>query len=256
MNVVTAVGGSATYQLSRAILVYAARDHGLHLSSDDAHTFATVHPVLHRYDGKGPPKLGVGTLCTTAFLQELAAGLGSNLRPEVLGPDVVCRTPQVIGWWTPAQTRPLFFYEKSSLAPISGKHFPLPALVWRIVGGELYVRALRDNIRPSADTRLFRAPFWNTNQAGLVCQGSMRRPETITAATTAEWVDGFFAAQFTHVLDQFGGKGATQHEGGIEGLWRSLAGSRRSRKRFPLETLVPAKETLQQFLERGRNAQN
>lgn len=241
------IGGSARYQLDRAILVYEVDGH-----TREDRVFATVHRVLHRRRDRAPT-LGAGSVCTTAFLQELAAGLGSNLRPEVLPAHVVARTPHLIAWWTPAQRRPLFFREKSDLGGISGKHFPLPALVWRVVGGELYVRALRESVRPAADTPLYRAPFWNTNRQGLVCQGSMSRPERITAETVDAWVDGFFAAQFTHVMDAYSGKGATSFEGGVAALWRSLAGGRRGRKVFPTDTLVPAKETLQKFLERGRD---
>lgn len=252
MMVDVVVGGSARYELRRAILVYEITS----LMRDELRdTFATVHPVLWK-DRRSAPRLGAGTLCTMAFLQELASGLGSNLRPEVLPPNVIARTPHLIAWWTPAHSRPLFFREGSKLARVSGKHFPLPALVWKVIGCELYVRALREEARPKADTQLYRAPFWNTSRTGLVCQGTMSRPERVTVDTIEQWVDGFFGAQFTHVFDHFGGQGATKMKGGVEGLWRSLAGTRTRTKPFPVKTLVPAKETLQQFLERGGDAQD
>jgi hypothetical protein len=55
--------------------------------------------------------------------------------------------------------------------------------------------------------------------------------------------DGFFESEFTHPN---AAKKLTEHPGGFIGLWMSLIGKRR----FPVEYLADAKETLVQFLQR------
>ncbi|MGH7468714.1 MAG: PRTRC system protein B [Longimicrobiales bacterium] len=239
MNALVQIGRSREFHLRHAVFVYQA-------AWDGSSSFALTHDVLSE-DGKRP-RLAAGQLVTMSFLQELAKGLGEGLQPEVLPPNVLCRTPHVVAWWTPACTRPLFFRHDSELGKVSGKHFPVPALVWRASGRELHIRALQACERPGARTPLYKAPFWNTNKEGLVCQGSMKKPERLNAGVLTEWEDGYFAAEFTHVFDQFSAKDATAFKGGIIELWRSLAGPRGNRKPFPVDTLVPAKQTLEQFV--------
>lgn len=78
---------------------------------------------------------------------------------------------------------------------------------------------------------------------GSVCLGSMRRPQSSGAASYREWETGFWESEFSHP-----GMGVrlTTRKGGVLGLWRSLIG----KQHFPLAALLPAGETLQQFLRR------
>ena len=55
--------------------------------------------------------------------------------------------------------------------------------------------------------------------------------------------DAYFQSEFTHAA---GAVRLTSHPGGFIGLWRSLAG----RKRFPVQYLIDAGETLQEFVAR------
>jgi len=241
MNANVRIGQSSELRLKHAILVYE------NYSPLGGGTYATVHGVMGR-DGRAP-RLAAGQLVTMSFLQELAHGLGEKLKPEILPETVLCRTPHIVVWWTPACTRPLFFRKESELGKVSGKHFPLPALVWRAAGREIHIRALKESKRPGAKTPLFKAPFWNTNSEGLVCQGTMKKPEVLNTSSLAEWEDGYFAAEFTHVFDQFSAKASTSHKGGVIGLWRALAGPRGNKKSFPTDSLVLARQTLQRFIE-------
>jgi PRTRC genetic system protein B len=231
------VGDADRVVLSRAVLVYSHRSF---LGAADGE-FATVHSVIHQEGGR--KTLGAGELLSMSFLQELASGLGSQLKPEILPPCVICRTPHIIAWYTPSQVRTHFFYKDSKMRDLSGRDMPVPALVWRLSGHELHVRALRDDTRPTAETKLFMAPFWNTNSQGLVCQGSMRRPSEFSVKTLDGWVDGYFGSHFTH---DYGNSKLTTHPKGFEGLWREVA--RRKAKLFPAEYLTPIKQTLEQFV--------
>lgn len=227
-------GNNATLKLERALLIYRGAGNAL---------FSTVHDVVH---GKRAPSLREGQLLTMSFLATLAEGLGSRLAPEFLPPSVVCRTPHLICWWSPAQLRTMFFRSTSKLFRVNGRKFPTPALLWRLSGRELHVRALASDERPTHDTKLFVAPFWNTNNEGLVCQGSMARPDAIDANTIDLWAQAYFASEFTH---DYGAIRLTRHPRGFDGLWVELAG----KKSFPPEYLQPAKQSAEEFI-RGSNA--
>ena len=109
---------------------------------------------------------------------------------------------------------------------------------------ELFVRALETDERPTGETPLKTAPYWNCDAAGRVCLGSMRVPDETTVESIAGWQMGFFRSQFTHAN---GAVRLTSHTGGFLGLWKILKGSQDP---FPTEFLTDAKETLRQFVER------
>ena len=89
------------------------------------------------------------------------------------------------------------------------------------------------------------APYWNVDgENGWTCQGSMRSPDDIGVGAIRLWEQAFYQSEFTH---HTGTRRLTTHPGGFLGLWSTLAGGRR---KFPVECLTPAKETLQQFITR------
>jgi PRTRC genetic system protein B len=135
------------------------------------------------------------------------------------------------------------FYENSegTAADLNECTFPQHSLVWRVANGELSIRALTENKCPEGTTKLAVAPFWNLSANGVVCTGSMRRPDSASVAAVLEWERGFYESAFT---DANVGR-LTQHEGGFEGLWSGLAGKRRA---FPRETLIALPQTLAQFV--------
>jgi len=54
------------------------------------------------------------------------------------------------------------------------------------------VRALATISRPTPETPLKMAPYWNTDSRGLVCAGSMRVPESSDIASISGWQDAYF----------------------------------------------------------------
>jgi PRTRC genetic system protein B len=139
------------------------------------------------------------------------------------------------------------FYESSEgkAAALNGRTFPQPPLVWRVDGGDLMIRALTENKRPQAMTKLAVAPLWNLSDNGRVCTGSMRRPDSASVAAIPDWERGFYESAFTHANV---GR-LTRHEGGFEGLWNGLAGKR---KPFPLDALIVLPQTVAQFVRGER----
>ncbi len=243
MDTGVAMGGSRQYTLQNALLIYGTGGANPYASGSGG-AYVTVHDVEPREDG--PPRLGPGRPADLAFLRKLTEGLQANVPPEVLPDYVLCRTPDTIAWWSPRVRRPMFFNEGTPLEDVSGKTFPQPALVWKIVGQSIYVQALAINERPIAETPLFKAPYWNTNEDGRVCLGSMRRPGTVGVDSLRRWEEGYFGSLFT---GQNGG--GELAKGGVVKLWTDLAGTKRQ---FPVRRLVPADQTLGEFVRGGRHA--
>lgn len=231
MNTHLRIGDNRTFALKQAVLLY----------QDGSRAFATLHEVKHRPNEA--PYLCAGKSVTAGFLETLAKGLGASMAAEILPDYVLSRTPDLIAWWSRARLRLMFFGDGTTETKVlNGKMYPHPALVFMIQGRELFVRALAENRRPTADTRLCNAPYWNTDKHGRVCPGSMRVPGETGVASLAGWEDAYFASEFTHPS---GAVRLTSHPGGFVGLWSSLAGRKRD---FPVKFLAESKQTLQEFV--------
>jgi PRTRC genetic system protein B len=233
MDVHVRIGDNRIFRLKQAVLVY----------EEGNKAFATLHEVRHRPDQA--PYLCAGQCVTTGFLEILAKGLGASMAAEVLPEYVLARTPELIAWWSRAQPRLMFFGNGDpKTRSLNGKMYPHPALVFMIRGRELFVRALAENRRPKADTRVKNAPYWNTDDHGRVCLGSMRVPDEVGVSSLAAWEQAYFASEFTHPS---GAVRLTSHPGGFVGFWSSLAGHK---GRFPVRFLAESRETLQEFILR------
>jgi PRTRC genetic system protein B len=232
MDVHVRIGDNRIFSLKQAVLLY----------QEGSRAFATLHEVKHKPDQA--PYLCAGQSVTTGFLETLAKGLGASMGAEVLPEHVLARTPELIAWWSRAQPRLMFFGDGNAEAKnLNGKMYSHPALVFMIHAGELFVRAIAQDRRPTADTRLKNAPYWNTDAHGRVCLGSMRVPEEVSVASLLGWENAYFASEFTHPS---GAVRLTTHPGGFLGLWSKLT----ERKYFPVNLLADSKQTLQEFVER------
>lgn len=233
MDVHVRIGDNRIFSLKQAVLLY----------QEGSRAFATLHEVKCRPNEA--PYLCAGQSVTIGFLETLAKGLGASMAAEVLPEFVLARTPELIAWWSRAQPRLMFFGDGNVEAKkLNGKMYPHPPLVFMVHGRELFVRALAENCRPTRETRLKIAPYWNTDAEGRVCLGSMRVPEETGVASLSGWEKAYFASEFTHPSGAFR---LTTHPGGFVGLWSSLAGCKRS---FPVKLLVESKQTLQEFIGR------
>jgi len=234
MDVRMRIGNSQIFTLKQAVLLY----------QEGNRTFATLHEV--KCESNGARYLCAGQSVTAGFLETLAAGLGASMAAEVLPEHVLARTPELIAWWSCAQRRLMFFGDGNSEArKLNGKMYPHPPLVFMIHERELFVRALAEDCRPKANTRLKTAPYWNTDAQGRVCLGSMRIPEDASVGSLEGWENAYFASEFTHPS---GAVRLTTHSGGFLGLWSGLSG----RKRFPVRLLAESKQTLEEFIEVAR----
>jgi PRTRC genetic system protein B len=223
-------GEAEAVQLKAAILLYGGAK---------KIAFASVHEP-YRDPAGGAPYLDAGRPITTEFLRMLARGLGMGMAPEILPESVLMRTPEVTAWWVPPAVRPMFFSQTSDGKTLNGWSYPHPPLVFLLDGEHgLGVRALLENRRPGPRSAIAIAPYWNVNESGAICLGSMATPRSSGFASLNEWVESFFQSEFTHA----GSVKITSHSGGHLGLWRDLA----ERTAFPPEWLIPA-GTLEDWL--------
>ena len=230
---------TASFELREALLVY-SRDRNPGASEGSA--FVTKHPV--RLSATGAPSLGAGSPIGESDIVALIEQLRGSLPSEFLPENVLMRTQETIVWWTPATTRPMFYAtgKSAELEQLSGKRFPQPALVLRAHAGSLDIRALAESKRPTPDTPMYVAPYWNVSDNGSVCLGSTKAPREASVKSLPRWEASFFESEFTHANAH---TSLTKHPGGFMGLWRSLIG----KKKFPVKHLREAKETLGKFLK-------
>jgi PRTRC genetic system protein B len=236
MRVTTEIGNRHQFVLKQALLVYEDQ-------VSNREEFVTVHEILREGAEPRELRLGPGTLLTTAFLKQLCGGLERRTKAIILPENVLACTSDVLVWWTPQRLHRMFFSDGAEdRRQINGRLCPHPPLVWSVRHGRLSLRALVQSVRPAAATPLMVSPYWNTESArGSVCEGDMRRPRETDVTNMLEWEEGFFNSCFTHPSGM--GK-LTTHPEGFIGLWTELADQRQ----FPSRYLVPARQTLQQFV--------
>jgi PRTRC genetic system protein B len=228
------IGANREFKLSEAVLVYQSGGDG---------AFASLHKVEQNQDDAA--YLAAGEPLTTAFVRTLAEGLGARVKPEIFPDYVLARTPDLLVWWSRPQQRIMFFGGANEQARrLNGLVLPHPALIFKVAGKELFVRALATASRPTSGSALKTAPYWNTDSHGLVCQGTMRVPDGSDISSLPQWEAAYFESQFTHAA---GAVRLTSHPGGFIGLWQDLAG----KKTFPVRYLTDAGERLEEFVARG-----
>ena len=177
------------------------------LYRDTGRVLARQHPVVLEKDKA--PRLGAGSLVTGNLVDELLEL--SDRRPLTYVPEnVIAMSRNAIAWFEPATTRTMYFKPSTdkAVADFDGKAVPQPPLVFIAKNRCLDVFALADNVRPTLQTPLYRAPYWNVfeghgSAGGRVCLGSMVLPDSVQPQDVGAWSDAFFASNFTHLT---GGK--------------------------------------------------
>jgi PRTRC genetic system protein B len=205
------------------------------------HPFVTLHEVAHDNDGA---RLSEGQLVTPQMLIDLMVSLGKSVPVEILPDRVLVRTTETIVWWTPARERIMFFSDRggdAALKKLNGKRYPHPPLLFKASGSLLWIRALGENQRPGADTKMHMAPYWNCYENGVVCTGSMNIPREKSVAAIDVWERSFFESEFTHAA---GVRRHTRYRGGVLAMWEALQG----KKKFPSAYLAERKQTLTEFV--------
>ena len=209
--------------------------------------FITYHGVTPADIENGlPSSIGPAQPLQRKFLKSLARSMSPAIQTEFLPENVLARDEYQMVWWAPVCHRPMLFNVMSDKAgeykALSGKTFPHPALLFSASRNCLSVRALRENKRPAPSTELMVAPYWNVSENGYVCLGSMKHPKHTSVTVIPGWENGFFDSAFSHPNTPL----LTLYPKGLTALWKKLADSQRA---YPVHQLVPAKQSLRDFLK-------
>lgn len=235
--------GETSIVLTQAILVYSKEGPSNFSSRSDA-LYATLHPV-ENFGTEAKPnfQLAAGRPLTReallAMFEELAKK--HSLNTDILPENVLSISADHMVWWLPAGERNVFF-NTNELGKRSAK-VPHPALMFAVAKGQWYVFALAANARPTAETVLQFAPYFNVYDSCAICTGSARVPRGISASATGEWEKAFFDSEFTHIN---GSQKKATHPRGEYALWKELLDG--FYKMFPVEYLTPTKFTLATFM--------
>lgn len=203
----------------------------------------TLHTVAR---GAGRYVLLPGQPATASALHQLLSRFNPTLaEPNLLPEHLLRHNPGELLWHCPSRVEPIYFQTTHpELNAISGKPARHPHLLFHATHGELHVAALPDEQRPTLQTQLLRAPYYNVSATGKVCLGSMTAPRENRPGAIPQWERAFFRSAFTHA--QGGAFQITSHPQGHSGLWSQL--TQQSDDKFPLNHLVPLKLNLSQWL--------
>lgn len=238
MNTSVYIGSSQDFRLSRALLVYGTSSYQ---GFPYRHPFVTLHEVVH--DGNHA-RLTEGQLMTPEMLVEVMTSLGRSVPVEILPERVLVRTAEMIVWWSHASERTMFFSDRSEdplLRKMNGRRYPHPPLLFKASGSHLWIRALERSERPTPETRMCMAPYWNSYDNRVVCTGSMNIPREKSVGAIEIWEQSFFQSEFTHAS---GARKHTRFAGGLLTMEQFLEG----KKEFPSKYLGKLHETLAEFV--------
>lgn len=224
-------------ELDQAVLLYHGRS---------GSALATVHEVM---TVDGAPVIGAGRAMTAQAARELAAALLQRAAHGGFLPETVLYLQgDLLVWWVPPARRHLAFRVGSEQAGAfggreRGETVPQPGLVFAAASNVWRVWAVKGQSRPTPQTPLFQAPYFNVDGQGRICQGNVPVPNGTTVEKISAWNDAFLRSYFTH--PNVTGK-LLRYRGGAYAFWRDMLDGRFTR--FPERVLVDAKTTLGQLL--------
>ena len=167
----------------------------------------------------------------------------SLLKPQGLLSNQVLyfeHTGNKVVWFTKATKRQMCFTE--SLGIPKGKAH-VPPMLWVAKRNGLAVFALPNGRRPSMNTKLFNAPFFNVYENGNVCMGTVDVQIRKTASLEefiSEWEGFFFNSYFSHLMNNH-----NPIKGNCVSLWENLI---KTNEAFPMEVLTKSNLTLKDIL--------
>lgn len=119
----------------------------------------------------------------------------------------------------------------------------MPTLLWKATANSISVYALKTNRRPTANTPLYYAPFFNVYENGNVCMGTveieMQKVQCLEDFIN-DWEQHFFNSYFSHLLDSY-----CPTKLNTVTLWKELINTD---KPFPTNELKKNNRTLKDLL--------
>ena len=231
--------------LQSAIMMY---------TNSSGSAFGTAHNI--GLDGNGAPYLLEGHPLTMKILNVLTAALAKGAESSrsfsgFLPATVLATGISSIVWWLQAADRTVSFSCNDDIIGKRSGKTPHPSLVFGVNEQGWFVFAVKGNKRPTPETALFQAPFFNVWETGKICIGTTRIPNGATAEQIDEWNKAFFASSFSH--PNVHSVGGLVKSGGAYAFWRDLLDGKY--KTFPQKQLVATKKTLNDFIKSTLNGE-
>lgn len=233
------VSETEALKLSRAVLIYEGRNR---------RAFATVHncTVVNN-----KPVLLAGRAMTPAISRALAIKLNrQQIIGEYLPENVLMTDGDTLMWYEKPQVRHLAFkksdlYQNRSLGRRGGR-VPVPGVIF-VAGPQTWsVFAFKGTERPTPETPLYVAPFYNVDSDGAICAGNVKIPKSTAADRIAAWNDAFFRSYFPHANYT----GVVNYGGDVTALWADLLDGKFG-EQFPEEVMRPYELTLADLIRKG-----
>lgn len=205
-----------------------------HFDMDSSGNPINAHPLTEREAAALAKSLNTKKEMAKAFLKP------SGILPT----NVLHINPSENGtllWYTKSRKEKLFF---SDSLEIPNGIAEVPALLWLASKQSLSVFALATDRRPTDNTALYHAPFFNVYDNGNVCMGTV--DVSIKNSASAEdfmtaWEHYFFNSYFSHLLNDH-----NPINGNCVALWKDLI---ETGKNFPKEVLKKTNRTLKNLLK-------
>lgn len=236
--------GATDGYAKQAILLYSGQSPGSYSSSGTT-VMATLHDIRN-VGTQARPRIEIlpGPPITKEALLSVLSSLGDKhaLSADFIPENLLSYSARHLLWWVPAQRRNVFF--ACNELGRRNAMVPHPSLVFLVMGASYWVFAMKDSKRPSVDTELFHAPYFNVGDTGCICMGSAPRPSQLTPDSIKEMEDAFFNSSFTHIN---GTKKKVDHPRGEYAFWKDMLDG--VYPEFPMDVLVPQKITIASVLK-------
>lgn len=233
---------AANLRLEQAILIY--RSHGFR----DVRTLASIHRVVMEH---GKPIIQSGKSVTPRAARRLAEALTAGIAHAGFLPgNVLYADGDTLVWWVPPQRRHIAFRCAEATVGERGAVVPHPALVFMVSGGQWLVWAHKGRKRPTPESPMWRAPYFNVGADGAICRGNVATPNGAAIDKTSAWEDAFFRSYFTHPNVP---NGLVHHAGGAFAFWAEMIEVPPAC--FPQRVLVRAGARLGELVDRHAHGQ-
>lgn len=208
-------------------------------------TFATVHQVSLQ-DGQ-QPAIQPGVLATKDGLMTALRELlpESERGTGLLDETILATGVDHMVWWVKPTKRQMWF----SCQELGGERtatIPQPGLVMVACPSGWYVFAVKGKDRPTSDTPLYQAPYFNVWAGGKICTGTAKTPRGVHRKKPTAWEDAFFGSYFTHPNVRAPEKLVAR--GGAYKFWTAALDGRFAK--FPEGMLVDAGGTLKSMYDK------
>jgi PRTRC genetic system protein B len=240
--------GETELVLTNAILLYSVAGNQDHSGANNV-AYAKLHEIKNCGTEARPNfQIAAGRPVTKegvlGMFQDLAKK--QTLNVDFLPENVLSISADHMVWWMPACERNVFF-RTLELGTRSAK-VPHPPLLFVVIRGGWSVWALPENRRPTIETALQHAPYFNVYDTGGICTGSAATPSGVAAAGIPQWESAFFDSEFTHIN---GSIKKASHPRGEYALWKELLDG--EHKEFPMQYLVPFGSTVSKLMDGVRS---